>query len=169
MGHGPCRKGLNRGMFSAWKMKARGVYDIKVDAIGCFFTGCVQSPAVSATKGTRHWAASLVAVVQKGIDGTAHDHNHTKNCLNRRIFCWECNSMWCQLDIRVDAIGCFWIKKSNAQEVKVSSFSWEHHLRDGGSRIVCLDLGCVASELLLSRWQRWRTHLPNLPWVTSQQ
>ena len=48
-------------------------------------------------------------------------------------------------------------------------------LRDGGSGIVCLDFGCVTSvtcELLLrllSRWQWWCTHLPNLPWVTGQK
>ncbi len=36
-----------------------------------------QAPAVSATEGRRHRrrASLMVAVVQKGVDGTAHDHS----------------------------------------------------------------------------------------------
>jgi hypothetical protein len=53
----------------------------------------------------------------KGIDGTEQDH--AKNCLNRRIFCWESNSMCINLNTKVDAIGHYHVQKSNAQEGEV--------------------------------------------------
>jgi hypothetical protein len=78
-------KKVSTEVFICLKATARGINDFKIDTIGCFFMSCIllQAPAVSANKGVRYQAALLVAVVQKGVNGTAH--NHAKKCLNRRI------------------------------------------------------------------------------------
>jgi hypothetical protein len=49
-------------------------------------------------------------------------HDHAKNGLNRKIFCWESDSTWVNLNTRVDTIGHFLKQKSNAQEVKFACF-----------------------------------------------
>jgi hypothetical protein len=59
----------------------------------------------------------MVAVLQKGVDGTVHDH--AKNCLNRRnFFVGKATACGINLGRIVDTIGRFQMQKSNARKVK---------------------------------------------------
>ncbi len=78
-----------------------------------------QAPAVSTNGGARHHgqATSMVAVMQKGINGMAA--RPCQNSLSRRIFCWESEAA-CggTLNTMVDMTSHFFMQTSNAQEEK---------------------------------------------------
>jgi hypothetical protein len=97
-----------------------------------------QAPAVSATERRKHrgQASLMVTVVQKGVDGTAHDH--AENCLNRRIFFAGKATAHASTSMqRLTRSPAFFQAKTHRARGRVRSFPWsttkdecmEHHLR----------------------------------------
>jgi hypothetical protein len=82
----------------------------------------LQAPVVSATKGTRHYGqATLVAVVQKGVDETAAQQCQ-KSPQQEDFFAGKAIARALNSMQRLTQLAAFLKQKSNMGEVKIACF-----------------------------------------------